>query len=90
MGVFPDECTVDQWYNAVLKLKNLNPGEGKYSLEKVSPEWYTLDTEGDVLTFIDGVLETDLKEYRAKSFWLLLPDVGGLNMPIIPKQTFLS
>ncbi|CAG8501201.1 1955_t:CDS:2 [Dentiscutata erythropus] len=55
----------------------------------VSSEWYTLETDGDVLTFIDGVHENEQKEYRSESFWLLLDDVGGRNMPIIPKQTFL-
>ncbi|CAG8724708.1 11333_t:CDS:1 [Gigaspora margarita] len=90
MGTFPDECTVDQWYDAVCKLNKSNPGEGKFSIEKVSPEWYTLETAGDVVAFIDSVHEIELKEYRSKTFWLLLDDVAGRNMPIIPKQTFSS
>ncbi|CAG8656837.1 3028_t:CDS:1 [Dentiscutata erythropus] len=84
-----DECTVNHWYNSVLKLKRDNPGEGKFSIEKVSPEWYTLQTSGDVQSFIKSVHDNELKEYRSRSFWLLLDDSDGRNMPIIPRQTFL-
>ncbi|CAG8743794.1 7831_t:CDS:1, partial [Racocetra persica] len=90
MGAFPDEHTVNQWYDAALKLKNLNPGVGKFTIEKVSPEWYTLGTSDDVNNFIDSVHENELKEYRSKCFWLLLNDTGGRDMPIIPMQKFLS
>ncbi|CAG8596439.1 hypothetical protein C2G38_2327439 [Gigaspora rosea] len=90
MGTFPDESTVDQWYNDVCKLKESNPGVGKFSIEKVSPEWYTLETSDDAISFIDNVQENELKKYKSKCFWLLLNDVGGRDMPIIPKQTFLS
>ncbi|CAG8715386.1 6145_t:CDS:1, partial [Dentiscutata heterogama] len=89
IGTFPDECTVNHWYNSVLRLKRNNPSEGKFSIEKVSPEWYTLQTSDDVQSFIKSVHDNELKEYRSRSFWLLLDDVGGRNMPIIPRQTFL-
>ena len=86
MGTFPDKYTVDEWNNSVLKLKKSNPGEGKFSIKKSSSEWYTLETPQDVRSFVDSVHEKELKKYKSKSFWLLLDDVSGRNMPIIARQ----
>ena len=78
VGVFANGNTVVKWYNAVEKLN--------MSIEKVSPGWYTLETVDDVNRV---VYESDIPQFKSKSFWLLLGDTNGSagrNMPIIPAQ----
>ncbi|CAG8758043.1 1447_t:CDS:2, partial [Dentiscutata heterogama] len=68
---------VDDWYKAVLELSKKNPGEVKYSIEKVSREWYTLPHSDHVIHVTRNAPENELKEFKGKCFWLLMDDVGG-------------
>ncbi|CAG8785142.1 13065_t:CDS:2 [Dentiscutata erythropus] len=83
LGIFSDESVVDDWYKAVLALSKKNPGEVKYSIEKVSREWYTLPHSDHVIHVTRNAPENELKEFKGKCFWLLMDDVGGRHLPLI-------
>ncbi|CAG8821239.1 12911_t:CDS:1, partial [Dentiscutata erythropus] len=81
--IFSDESVVDNWYKAVLELSKKNPGEFKYSIEKVSREWYTLPHSDHIIHVTRSAPENELKEFKGKCFWLLIDDVGGRHIPLI-------
>ncbi|CAG8824312.1 22952_t:CDS:2, partial [Dentiscutata erythropus] len=63
LEIFSDESVVDDWYKAVLELSKKNPGEVKYSIEKVSREWYTLP---HIIHVTQNAPENELKEFKEK------------------------
>ncbi|CAG8825075.1 21546_t:CDS:1, partial [Dentiscutata erythropus] len=83
LGIFSNESVVDNWYKAVLELSKKNPCEVKYSIEKVSREWYTLPHSDHIIHVTQNAPENELKQFKEKCFWLLMDDMGGRHIPLI-------
>ncbi|KAL1920515.1 uncharacterized protein VTP21DRAFT_892 [Calcarisporiella thermophila] len=88
LGVFPNEKILDEWYETAKRVREQNTNKGKYLIERVSPEWYTLPEPEDVRQFIDDVQRQEMSQFQDRCFWTLLDDVGGRQMPIVGKQRY--